>query len=72
MTSKWFCSWYQCQGRCGEGWQRRQVDCIDHDGEPGDKCDPESRPADARRCDMNCEEELATHDGETSVANPYS
>ncbi|WAR22939.1 ATS6-like protein [Mya arenaria] len=54
--------WSECQGRCDEGWQRRQVDCINHDGDVSDDCDINSRPVDARKCNMNCDEELGTHD----------
>lgn len=53
----------QCAGSCEEGWQRRQVECKTHDGELSEQCDVNSRPIDGRRCDMSCEEELATQDG---------
>ncbi|XP_060554009.1 A disintegrin and metalloproteinase with thrombospondin motifs 6-like [Ruditapes philippinarum] len=60
---QWFVhDWTQCAGRCEEGWQRRQVECKTHDGDRSEQCDPNSRPIDARRCDISCEEELATQD----------
>ncbi|XP_078728437.1 A disintegrin and metalloproteinase with thrombospondin motifs 9-like isoform X1 [Lampetra fluviatilis] len=43
--------WGPCSQSCGDGGvQRRLVVCQDPDGEPGDRCDQNSRPPEMRPC----------------------
>lgn len=47
--------WSECSRSCGSGWQRRNVECKDNDGNMSLDCDRELRPEDIRPCaDMPC------------------
>ena len=61
---------FQCTGTCANGWQRRQVDCKTYEGRQSDKCDADSRPVNARRCDIPCEEQLLTQEGKECTVKP--
>lgn len=54
---KWISSrWDQCSVTCGNGMQRRMVQCLRLDGKPGLGCDPSQRPPATRVCGDPCPE----------------
>lgn len=54
---KWISSrWDQCSVTCGNGMQRRMVQCLRLDGKPGLDCDPSQRPPATRVCGDPCPE----------------
>lgn len=54
---KWIsAAWDQCSVSCGEGLQRRMVQCLMPDGKPGVDCDPSQRPSATRVCGEPCAE----------------
>lgn len=56
---KWIsATWDKCSLTCGNGIQRRMVQCLKPDGKPGLDCDPSQRPAATRVCGDPCPEWL--------------
>lgn len=56
---KWIsATWEECSLTCGDGIQRRMVQCLKPDGTPGLDCDPSQRPAATRVCGDPCPEWL--------------
>ncbi|TKS83930.1 disintegrin and metalloproteinase with thrombospondin motifs 15 [Collichthys lucidus] len=54
---KWISTnWDQCSVTCGNGIQRRMVQCLRPDGKPGFDCDPSQRPPATRVCGDPCPE----------------
>ncbi|KAK7925534.1 hypothetical protein WMY93_007844 [Mugilogobius chulae] len=54
---KWIStSWDKCSVTCGDGLQRRLVQCLRPDGKPGFDCDPTQRPSATRICGHPCPE----------------
>ncbi|XP_061753596.1 A disintegrin and metalloproteinase with thrombospondin motifs 15-like [Nerophis ophidion] len=49
-------TWDECSVSCGEGFQRRMVQCLRSDGSPGLKCDPSQTPSAIRACGDPCPE----------------
>ncbi|XP_061660089.1 A disintegrin and metalloproteinase with thrombospondin motifs 15-like [Syngnathoides biaculeatus] len=57
LLEKWTsASWDTCSVSCGNGFQRRMVQCLRTDGKPGLKCDPTKRPSATRACGDPCPE----------------
>uniref|UniRef100_A0A9L0R4A0 A disintegrin and metalloproteinase with thrombospondin motifs 1 n=1 Tax=Equus caballus TaxID=9796 RepID=A0A9L0R4A0_HORSE len=47
--------WGECSKSCGQGWQRRLVECRDINGQPASECAKEVKPASTRPCaDLPC------------------
>ncbi|XP_049641714.1 A disintegrin and metalloproteinase with thrombospondin motifs 1 [Suncus etruscus] len=47
--------WGECSKSCGQGWQRRLVECRDLNGQPASECAKEVKPASTRPCaDLPC------------------
>ncbi|XP_048418321.1 A disintegrin and metalloproteinase with thrombospondin motifs 8-like isoform X1 [Stegostoma tigrinum] len=42
--------WSECSRTCGSGWQRRNVECKDHDGNVSLECNWALKPEDIRPC----------------------
>ncbi|KAJ0004433.1 hypothetical protein NQD34_010647 [Periophthalmus magnuspinnatus] len=54
---KWLSTnWDKCSVTCGNGLQRRLVQCLRPDGKPGFDCDPTQRPSATRMCGDPCPE----------------
>uniref|UniRef100_A0AAV2J7U3 Peptidase M12B domain-containing protein n=1 Tax=Knipowitschia caucasica TaxID=637954 RepID=A0AAV2J7U3_KNICA len=54
---KWLATnWDKCSVTCGNGLQRRLVQCLQPDGKPGFDCDPTQRPTAIRTCGDPCPE----------------
>lgn len=54
---KWISSsWELCSVSCGQGFQRRMVQCLRPDGQPGVDCDSSQRPPAIRVCGDPCPE----------------
>ncbi|KAJ0062101.1 hypothetical protein NL108_015684 [Boleophthalmus pectinirostris] len=54
---KWLSTnWDKCSVTCGNGLQRRLVQCLRPDGKPGFDCDPAQRPPATRMCGEPCPE----------------
>ncbi|XP_027021347.1 A disintegrin and metalloproteinase with thrombospondin motifs 15a [Tachysurus fulvidraco] len=52
---KWVATgWDGCSVTCGNGLQRRLVQCLRGDGTPGSDCDPVKRPSALRSCGDPC------------------
>ncbi|XP_061595877.1 A disintegrin and metalloproteinase with thrombospondin motifs 15-like isoform X2 [Cololabis saira] len=48
--------WDGCSASCGQGFQRRLVQCLRADGKPGFDCDSSQRPSAIRACGEPCAE----------------
>ncbi|XP_072302415.1 A disintegrin and metalloproteinase with thrombospondin motifs 15-like [Eucyclogobius newberryi] len=54
---KWLSTnWDKCSVTCGNGLQRRLVQCLRPDGKPGFDCEPTQRPSATRSCGDPCPE----------------
>ncbi|XP_069470231.1 A disintegrin and metalloproteinase with thrombospondin motifs 15 [Ambystoma mexicanum] len=54
-ASRWTSgSWDECSVTCGNGVQKRAVECHDSYGQPGSDCDATQRPMDIRTCGDPC------------------
>lgn len=55
LPGKWAAAgWDECSVTCGNGLQRRLVQCLRVDGGPGIDCDPAKRPNAMRACGDPC------------------
>ncbi|KAM4544916.1 A disintegrin and metalloproteinase with thrombospondin motifs 15a [Odontesthes bonariensis] len=55
--AKWTATgWDKCSASCGQGFQRRMVQCLKPDGKPGFDCDSSQRPSATRVCGDPCAE----------------
>ncbi|KAM6907788.1 A disintegrin and metalloproteinase with thrombospondin motifs 15-like [Xenentodon cancila] len=56
-VGKWITTgWDECSVICGQGFQRRLVQCLRTDGKPGFDCDSSQRPSAIRVCGDPCGE----------------
>ncbi|KAJ1175049.1 hypothetical protein NDU88_000340 [Pleurodeles waltl] len=54
-ASRWVAgNWDECSVTCGNGLQKRSVECHDSYGQPGTDCDAPRRPMDTRACGDPC------------------
>lgn len=57
VLGKWIStSWDACSATCGNGIQRRMVQCLRPDGKPGLDCNSSQRPPATRACGDPCPE----------------
>uniref|UniRef100_A0A8C8A2C1 ADAM metallopeptidase with thrombospondin type 1 motif 15 n=1 Tax=Oryzias sinensis TaxID=183150 RepID=A0A8C8A2C1_9TELE len=56
-AGKWVpTSWEKCSVTCGDGVQKRSVQCLGPDGKPGLDCDPLQIPSETKVCGDVCSE----------------